>query len=575
MLRRPISLLLLLLVAPVARASAPPWLEVRSQHFTMVTDAGDKEARRLLDQFERMRWVFQTMFPQANVDPGAPIVVIAVRDNKEFQLIEPAAYLGKGTAQLAGYFLKAPDKNYILLRLDVEGEHPYATVYHEYTHLELGTASMPLWLNEGLAQFFENTEFRDKEVLVGEPSAWNLAMLQHTPFIPLETLFRVDADSPYYHEEQKVSVFYPESWALTHDLLTSDFDQKTHHIPDYVRLVDQHVDPVTAAQQAFGDLKELKSALAMYTNRMSYTVLKINSAAAPIDPNTMTATPLTPPQADVWRADLLAYNRRTADARALLDAVLKADPTNVLAHETMGYLEFQDGHRDEAKKWYAQAVALDSHSFLAHYYFALLSLMDGDTGADVETSLRTAIQLNPRYAPAYDGLAQLYGRRHENLDEAHRMNVEAIALDPDNLNYRLNAANVLMELHRFEDAMRALEVAKSVARTPEDANVVEMRLGQVRVYKDEYAQQQSRDAEAKSAAAGPGDATVKVMGGPMGGSTVAVSPDAGGAETAAPKHPTETPHGRMLTAWGVLHGVTCSYPAVMEVRLDNVKGKPA
>ncbi|MGC2637449.1 MAG: DUF1570 domain-containing protein, partial [Acidobacteriaceae bacterium] len=549
--RQPISLLLFLLLAPVARASAPPWLEVRSQHFTMVTDAGGKEARRLLDQFERMRWVFQTMFPKANVDPGAPIVVIAVRDNKEFQSLEPAAYLGKGKAQLAGYFLKAPDKNYILLRLDVEGEHPYATVYHEYTHLELGTASMPLWLNEGLAQFFENTEFRDKEVLVGEPSPYDLEMLHRTPFIPLETLFRVDAESPYYHEEQKVSVFYPESWALTHYLLTSDFDQKTHRIPDYLRLVDQHVDPVTAAQQAFGDLHQLQSTLAAYTNRMSYTVLKINSAAAPIDPKSMTAAPLTPSQVDAWRADLLAYNRRTADARALLDAVLKADRSNVLAHETMGYLEFHDGHRDEAEKWYAEAVALDSHSFLAHYYFALLSLMDGDTGPDVEASLRTAIQLNPRYAPAWDGLAQLFGRRHENLDEAHTMNLEAIALDPDNLNYRLNAANVLMEQHRFDDAMRVLEVAKSVARTPEDANVVEMRLGQVRVYKDEYAQQQAREAEAKSAAAGPGDATVKVMGSPLGGMPATVAPDAGGAETAAPKHPTEAPHGRMLTAWGV------------------------
>jgi tetratricopeptide (TPR) repeat protein len=364
---------------------------------------------------------------------------------------------------------------------------------------------------------------------------------------------------------------------LTHYLLTTDFDQKTHRIPEYLRLVDQHVDPVTAAQQAFGDVKKLQSTLASYTNRMSYTVLKINSAAAPIDPNTMTATPLTPPQVDAWRADLLAYNRRTADARALLDAVLKADPNNVLAHETMGYLEFHDGHRDEAKKWYAQAVALDSHSFLAHYYFALLSLMDGDTGADVEASLRTAIKLNARYAPAYDGLAQLFGHRHENLDEAHTMSLEAIALEPDNLNYRLNAANVLMEQHRFEDAMRVLEVAKSVARTPEDANVVEMRLGQVRVYKDEYAQQQAREAEAKSAAAGPGEVTsaVKVIGGPIGGKPATVAPDAGGAETAAPKHPTETPHGRMLTAWGVLHGVACSYPAVMEVRLDNVKGKPA
>lgn len=561
-------LLLLSLLAPLAHASAAPWIEVRSDHFTMVTDAGDKEARRLLDQFERMRWVFQALFPKANIDPVSPIVVIAVRDQKEFQQLEPTAYLAKGMLQLAGYFLKAPDKNYILVRLDVEGEHPYSIVYHEYTHLELGTENMPLWLNEGLAQVFENTEFRNKDVLVGEPSQNNLQFLQKTPFIPLDTLFHVDAESPYYHEEQKGSIFYPESWALTHLLLTSDWNQKTDRIAAYMRLMDQHVDPATAAQQTFGDLKKLQAALSSYTNRMSYTVLKIDSAAAPIDPKSMVAVPITPAQADAYRADVLAYDGRTTDAHALLDEILKTDPNNVLAHETMGFLAFHAGDHAEAKKWYAQAVALDSKSFLAQYYFAMLSLMDGDTGPQAEASLQAAIKLNPRYAPAYDGLAQLYGRRHENLDVAHMMSLQAVELEPDNLNFRLNAANVLMEANRFDDAVHVLDVARSVARSADDVRIVEMRIGQAQVYKDQYAQNQRQEAEAQA------QTTVKIISGP-GSSTEGTAVESANPDTAAPKHPTETPHGRMLTAWGVVRGVTCSYPAVMTLRLENVRGKPA
>ena len=63
-----------------------------------------------------------------------------MKDKKAFQALEPEAYLAKGQLELAGLFLRAPDKNYVLLRLDAQGEHPYATVYHEYTHLLLGDA---------------------------------------------------------------------------------------------------------------------------------------------------------------------------------------------------------------------------------------------------------------------------------------------------------------------------------------------------------------------------------------------------------------------------------------------------
>jgi tetratricopeptide (TPR) repeat protein len=570
MLRKSI-LLLLMVAAPVwARDNGPTWIEVRTDHFLVVTNAGESEGRHVLDQFERMRWVYQKMFPKTNVDPVSPIVVIAVRSKKDFELLEPKEYLGKGKLEIGGYFLKAPDKDYITMRLDVEGEHPYSTVYHEYTHLELGTDGMPLWLNEGLAEFFQNTEFRDKDVLLGEPSPDDLDYLRQSKLIPLDTLFRVDADSPYYHEEQKGSVFYSESWALTHYLFTLDFNDKVDRIGNYVQLVNQHVDPVTAAQKAFGDLKKLQSTLENYTNRMSYSELKLSSAAAPIDPKSMTVTSITVPEADAFRADLLAYDGRSADAHTLLDAILKAEPKNVLAHETLGYIAFRDGHRDEAKKWYAQAVALDSKSYLAQYYFGALSVMDGTTNPAVEASLRASIQLNPRFAPAYDALAGLYARRRENLDEAHILSVTAVSLEPGNLDYRLNAASLLMEMRRYDDSLRVLQMAKEMAKTPEDATAVQGRIDQVQQYLATMKQETGEGATAQAGAAA--QSTVKLLSKP-GGDAVEVTDASGDSAPAAPKHVAEEPHGKMLVARGVIHGVTCTYPAVMDFEVTGAKRK--
>lgn len=557
MLRISAVLLALLCAAVPALGSSPAWIEVRSAHFTVVTDAGAGHGRRTLDQFEHMRLVFQKLFPNANVDPVAPIIILAVKNKKEFQPLEPAAYLGKGKLELAGYFLRAPDKNYVLLRLDAENDqHPYATIYHEYTHLQIGDAIewMPLWLNEGLAEFFQNTDISGNEAKLGEPSPDNLMYLQQHALIPLDVLFRVDANSPYYHEEQKGSVFYAESWALVHYLETRDVRNHTNHVGQYMSLVSRHQDPVTAAQTAFGDLKQLQKTLQNYTQRQSYTYLTLK--LPPLNEGAFTLTPIATPEADATRADFMAYIGRTSEAETLLTQVLAAVPQSAQAHETMGYLAYRKKDLPDAKKWYAQAVALNSQSFIAQYYFGALSLMDGDTGPQVEASLRAAIRLNSRFAPAYDALASMYGRRRESLDQAHLLSLQAVQLEPGNIKYRMDSANILMEQHRYQDAVRVLEATKIMAKTPQQIEIVEARLGRVQLYMEEMEQAQKQRAAAETM-----EHEVQNP------SAAAPTP----YQAPAFKHATEKPHGAILTSQGVIHGVRCSYPAVIELQVDATK----
>ncbi len=80
-------------VCAVPLAAEQQSIQVVSPHFTLVTNAGEKQARHILDNFERMRWMFQTLFPQANVDPPGPILVFAAKNKKEFEALEPQAYL--------------------------------------------------------------------------------------------------------------------------------------------------------------------------------------------------------------------------------------------------------------------------------------------------------------------------------------------------------------------------------------------------------------------------------------------------------------------------------------------------
>ena len=554
----------LLLLACVAFASdkPEPWLQALSPHFVVVTNGNEKQARNVAAQFERMRAVFHAMFPKLAIDAFAPITVIAARDEKVFRTLEPEAYLAKGALKLGGLFLHGSEKNYVLLRLDTNYDHPYAIVYHEYTHLLTSKASdyMPLWLNEGFAEFYQSTEIRDKEVLLGQFSQQNIDLLRQQRLLPLDQLFRIDHDSPYYHEQDKGSIFYAESWALTHYLTIYDFEHKTRRISDYLELLSQNVDPVTAATQAFGDLKLLQKSLDAYVRGLTFKAFKM---AGGIDVNEaeFKIQPLTQSQSSCVRADFLAYNQRTNDAKALIEQVLKQDPANVQAFETLGYMAFRENKVADARKWFEQAVKQDSQSYLAHYYFAAMTMNSGLSDEDdrrVESSLRAAIKLNPTFAPAYDRLAAFYGMRHKNLEEAYTLSLSAVQYDPGNIWFRINAANALMANQRIDDAVRVLENALHIAKNQAETSSVQNMLEMVQNYKTT---RERAEAHNRAIAEATGGQERQALRDATGKDEVVTPP-----RLASRKSPSSTP-GVRKTLVGKLTAVQCGMPAVMDLKL--------
>lgn len=199
--RNALLLTALATLAPLATAQTDSWLEVRTPHFDVVTNSTEKEGRRAAHQFEGMRSVFQRVFPEADLDTAEPMLVIAVEDKRALQALEPEQYHTPGQLGLIGYFLQAAEKNYILILLNATGTHPYAPIYHEYAHFVFSRLQqwMPLWLTEGIAEFYENTEILDDRVRIGKGDPYLQAVLDRHPLLPLSTLFAVDQHSPYYH----------------------------------------------------------------------------------------------------------------------------------------------------------------------------------------------------------------------------------------------------------------------------------------------------------------------------------------------------------------------------------------
>ena len=493
-----LSAVCVLALGASAAAQTDSWLQVRTPHFLVVSNAAEKDARIAAHKFEAMRSLFQRVFPEADLDTASPMLVFAVPDMRSVRALEPPEYLAQGQLKLAGLFLNAPERNYILILINAPGNHPYAPIYHEYAHFVFSRLHqwMPLWLTEGIAEYYQNTEILEDRIRLGKGDPSIQSVIDYTPLLPLSTLFTVDPQSSYYHEQDKGSIFYSESWALTHYLKDKDELEGTHRLNDFLDLLQQNVDPKSAATQAFGDLDELELNLRRAAANSKYAVSEL-SGGVDVDDSSFIAQPLAQTQADSLRAEFLAHVGRDNDARALLQDVLRNDPANAGARETMGYIAYQQRNFDEACRWYQEAIKLDPNSFVAHFFFASASILKGTpdkaSQAAVEESLRAAIKINPSFPLAYDSLAGFYSEHGTHLTDSYDLIEKAVQLGPGVPEIRIHESQVLQNMNKPKEATEVLQLALKMSHTPEQVAAVEAVLESMRKYDAERAKSRAQN----------------------------------------------------------------------------------
>lgn len=500
--------------AAMCRAeSKPGWVEVRSSNFVVVTNGGEGQGRTLAYQFEMIRAVFQYDFKQKNGNGEPPLTILAAKDEATMMALLPEFWAKRGLSHPSGLFLPAVDTNYIAVQLDAgtnrDGVEPYEPVYHEYVHYltRRMIARLPLWMAEGLAEFYGNTQVQGKTVMVGRYSPINLYVLQKRPLLPVETLFAIDASSPYYHEQDKTSIFYAESWALTHYLFIRDYEDHTQRVPTFLAELQAGQDPDLAAAKTIGNAASLNEPLQKYVRN---TTFRASPAAVPeVDQTKFSVRPMSDAEALAVRADLMGHDRHDAEAAQMLQQAIKEDPKLALAYEALAFLALQHGKTAEAEKWSEQAVALNPESYRANYYYgwSLLGeggLEDKETAAKAEGCMRKVIKNDPAFAAAYDAMAYILEMEggKENLDEAHIMTLQALDREPGNVQFRVRAAEILERQGRPADAMRVATIAASVARTPEEREKAAVALENAERFRDSLEKTQAT-GEVANAVGGP------------------------------------------------------------------------
>jgi tetratricopeptide (TPR) repeat protein len=443
------------------------WLEVRSAHFVVASNAAESEARGVAVDFEEIRSLFHSTFPELRVDPAQPIVILAARDEATMKMLAPEEWGGAGHVRPSGLFHSDGDKDYVVLRLDAAATTAYHTVYHEYTHalLHLNFSRIPLWLNEGVAEFFGNSTIGEGVARTGTVDKGHLYILSKNEWLPMETLLDVNESSPYYSEKNPASVFYAESWAMVHYLLLDPEARRQQLLKKFLANWNLSGDREAAGRVAFGDLSRLEEAVKRYVRQANWRV-GVELPAQAGSPGDLTLRTLAPAEVLALRGDFFVHRKRMETALPVLQQAIATGPDIAATHEALGFYDFRNSDFAAADEEMSKAISLGSGSFMAFYCHGVLLLRDfsetEESTKKARVALETSARLNPRYAPTFEALTQAYSRTAETQGRALEAAETAARLDPESRTYKTDLAYVLLNNRRAEEA-RA--VAENLQRT--------------------------------------------------------------------------------------------------------------
>ena len=394
------------------------WIQVRTPNFTIFSNSNERQTRQAGNNLEELRAVLRNLFGGMVFSSPVPTYIFVFDHPKTFAPY--TLYYEGREKQLAGYFSPGRLANQVAIVANRYGSEVSSTIFHEYVHYVLNTnqAELPLWMNEGLAEFYSTFELNGDLARIGYPIGNHLLWLQKNPIIPLTDFLSIDYDSPDYNEGNRRGVFYAQSWALTHMLVMGSTDGR-NRATAYANLLKQGVDQDEAFQQAIGGTyKEIEKDLNRYARSRKFSYSEI-----PVDAQVNGASTLTEmsyPEVLTRLGSLLIAlgPDRAAFAKEHFDTALEVDGDFGPSVAGLGRLDEAAGRRNDALSRYERAAELAPDDFMVNFLLGKALFERHEEAGSAEkvesltertrAALRKAAVLRPSFAEAWALLGTTY-----------------------------------------------------------------------------------------------------------------------------------------------------------------------
>jgi hypothetical protein len=244
------------------------WSEVTTPHVRVLSDAGPERARHVAERLERLHEQVARTVPALASNSGRPRTAFVFARGGAFRDYLPL-YDGRPEED-NGLFQPGPVADWLLFEDGADADLDRVAL-HEYTHALLREVApnAPVWLNEGLAQYFSTLRVDAADARVGEPAPECVAWLHGHDLLPMEDLLGTGHGSSDYHTGDRRGTFYAESWLLVHMLLNENVADLARW-DQYLGALHRGDEPRAAFRASFGDERQLFWRLEVYAHRPSY-----------------------------------------------------------------------------------------------------------------------------------------------------------------------------------------------------------------------------------------------------------------------------------------------------------------
>ena len=414
-------LLFLLLVSLNAAALDLPranekWFTLKVDEFQIISNASPAATIDIAENLVRMRAAVGKL-TQLRVRSRLPATVYVFANERTFAPYRDVVFKANAT-NISGVFLGTDNENFILLQAGSPNGVD-RVIYHELTHyfLQNTVSSLPVWLGEGLAEYYSTFQTSGDQAHIGRPIADHVLWLRDEQLIPLKELFAVDRQSPIYNETSRRGAFYAESWALLHYLMIDNKERRAQ-FSTFLSLIDAHKPQEEAFEAAFGmNYTKMEIELRSYVRRSLFHYMKYSLSDLPV-------TEIPKPEPMTYASYVFSLGHLIAQAgdnvplaQQFLAEALKANPANAGAYADLGKIHDEAGHTSDAEAAYQRAVQLgsDDPEIYVLYGSSLLNRLAGrNTQGQSEELLKArklferGTQLDPGSAQAWSGLGATY-----------------------------------------------------------------------------------------------------------------------------------------------------------------------
>lgn len=346
-----------LLAAAAAATAQPPepqeWLTVRSAHFTVYSDAAAERAIEIASGLEQLRDAFARLSPEVSLRAPVPTRIVAFRDAESFGGYKSVA--DRQGVKVLGQFLAHRDGNFIVLNADPGLVGALATIQHEYVH-ELvlhNFPRVPLWFNEGLAEYYSTFAVEGEVAFVGRPVARHLGWLRSHLRFSLKEVLAATRESAAGHDAESAGQLYAVSWLLVHYLLSGD-GERLDATAELLYRLEGGEEPEAALDAALGlDSRELTEKLREYVQRpLAQTGWELPDGAG----HAPTVASVAPADLLSHLGDLLVRQQKLTAAGRHYDLALAYDSFHAGAHSGLAMVRDLEGRIDEAAILHRDAV---------------------------------------------------------------------------------------------------------------------------------------------------------------------------------------------------------------------------